>query len=62
MFQGSLKSVSRKFKRCFKEGSCAFQGSFKGGSRKFKGCFQEVLREFQKSFHVVSVMSPPREI
>ena len=49
MFQGILKSVSRKFKECFKEVSRVFKGSF-------RGCFKKVSRVFQvlfRAFHVV---------
>ena len=39
MFQGSLKSVHRKFHGCFKE--------VKGVLRKFQECFKEVSGKFQ---------------
>ena len=43
MFQGSVKSVSRKFQGSFKSVSRKFWGNIKGVSRKFK----VVLRRFQ---------------
>ena len=44
MFQGSFKSVSRKFQECFKEVLRVFQGSVKGVS-----CFRE--EEVSRMFH-----------
>ena len=60
MFQGSLKSVSRKFYECFKEDSSVIQGSFReissfkgvstkieGNSSSFMG-FHRYLKEVQQ--------------
>ena len=44
VFQGSFKSVSRKFQECFKEVLRVFQGSVKGVS-----CFRE--EEVSRMFH-----------
>ena len=50
MFQGSFKSVSRKFQECFKEVSRVFHGGLRGISRVFK----KVLRVFQLRLRDVS--------
>ena len=40
--QGSLKGVSSKFQKCFKEVSRVFQGSVKSASKMFQGNFNGV--------------------
>ena len=47
MFQGSFKSVSRKFQGCFKKVSRVFQGNFKDVS----GYFKKVSWMFQECFN-----------
>ena len=57
MFQGSFKSVSRKFQGNFSGVSRKFQvcsSKIEGHVKYFRGGFQEFLRNFQESFMGIS--------
>ena len=54
MYQGSLKGVSRKSQKSFKEVSSVFRESSKGISRMFQGCLKGDGRVFQESFQCVT--------
>ena len=55
MFQGTLNSVSRKFKRRFKEVSRKCQESFNGLQEWLKGVSRKgVLKEFSVSLKGIS--------